>query len=381
MGGIYIHVPFCKLACHYCDFHFSTNTALKADMVSAIVSELSLQHAYLGNEDIDTIYFGGGTPSLLEASDLGAIFGAIDKNFTISADPEITLEANPDDLGIIKLNELKSAGINRLSIGIQSFDDEVLKFLNRSHNAAAASKCFEDARSAGFRNLSIDLIYSIPGQTMETWQRNIRHALRLNPEHISTYSLTIESKTVFGNWFKRGKLTPITDEDSAEQMELLTDLLTGAGYVQYEISNFGKPGFFSRHNSSYWQGAKYLGVGPSAHSYNGACRQFNIRNNPLYVNAIRQDKIPFEVEKLSREDRINDYLMTTLRTMWGCNLDVLKKQFNYDLVADNGEYLSRLVDNKFADLEDNCLKLTRKGKLVADRISADLFLTNDPDGA
>jgi oxygen-independent coproporphyrinogen III oxidase len=375
MAGIYIHIPFCKQACHYCDFHFSTNLELQAGMVGAICAELSLQQSYLGQGRIDTIYFGGGTPSLLSPRELETILACIAKNFSIRDAAEITLEANPDDLDPQKLAGIRSCGINRLSIGMQSFDDVVLKYLNRSHDSLAAVRSFDNARAAGFGNISIDLIYSIPGQSPEAWESNIAKAVSLDPEHISSYSLTIEPKTVFGNWLTKGRLAPVPDDDAAAQMEILTDLLMAGGYEQYEISNFARPGYQARHNSSYWQREKYLGVGPSAHSFDGVSRQYNIHNNHHYIRSIQSGNIPFERELLSREESINDYLLTTLRTAWGCDLEVLKKDFNYDLLGQNGTYISHLVENNLADLAGNRLKLTRKGKLVADRITADLFLT------
>ncbi len=335
MAGIYLHIPYCKQACHYCDFHFSTQQDSKTQLVQALSLELALQKNYLGNEVVETIYLGGGTPSLLNEKELGEIFHSIHKHFAVTDNAEITLEANPDDLSLENLQAIRKVGVNRLSIGIQSFDNGILKFLNRAHSAREAADCVTHARNAGFSNISIDLIYAIPGQNNDLWMKNIEQAIALSPEHISSYSLTIEEKTVFGNWFKKGKLKIESDEAAASQMEILMDLLGRAGYEHYEISNFCRPNFYSRHNSSYWKQKKYLGIGPSAHSYNGSSRQYNIRNNSLYIQSLEQGKIPFEMETLSRANLINEYLLTTLRTSWGCDLDYLAKHFSFDLSAEN----------------------------------------------
>ena len=373
MAGIYIHIPFCKQACYYCDFHFSTNQEVEADMVNAIAHELFLQKKYLGQEAIQTIYLGGGTPSLLPDVHLKKILEVTRSNFDITNNAEITLEANPDDLTYDRLVALRNMGINRLSIGIQSFDDAVLKFLNRAHDAQNAMTSVQEARKAGFKNISIDLIYAIPGQGNEAWRKNIHQALALEPEHISSYSLTIEEKTVFGRWSAKGKLNAVDDDLAAQQLEILMNTLAEAGYDQYEVSNFGKPGFWSQHNSSYWKQEKYLGIGPSAHSYNGSSRQFNIRNNHMYLRALADDKIPFELETLTREDKINDYLLTTLRTSWGTNLKILKSEFTCDLVSEHSSYIQDLMDRGLANMEHDFLTLTRKGKFFADKIASDLF--------
>ena len=373
VAGIYLHVPFCNQACHYCDFHFSTNRSDQSFLVSAIIRELYLQKEYLDGENIDTIYFGGGTPSVLTGQELHNIMECIWKNFP-GAPAEITLEANPGDLTPAKLEELKSAGINRLSVGIQSFHDPVLKYLNRDHNTLSAIASVQNARSAGISNISIDLIYSIPVQSDSEWRDNVRQAIALNPEHLSAYSLTIEPKTVFGNWASKNKLTPVDDDTSARQLEILIDELEGAGYEHYEVSNFSKPGFHSLHNSSYWKGAKYLGVGPSAHSYNTISRQFNVSNNAAYIKALAKDEIPFDLEVLTREDKINDYLLTTLRTSWGCDLHLLGVSHGYDVGKEHNAYIADLISHQLASLENGCLTLTRKGRLMADKIASDLFV-------
>src|SRR5258706_6908943 len=374
MAGIYLHIPYCKQACHYCDFHFSTQQDSRTPLVEAISLELALQKNYLDNEAIETIYFGGGTPSLLNEKELREIFDSIHKHFVVTDDAEITLEANPDDLSLENLQAIRKAGVNRLSIGIQSFDHDILNFLNRAHSAREAADCVDLARKVGFSNISLDLIYAIPSQNDDLWVKNIKRAIALSPEHVSTYSLTIEPKTVFGNWLKKGKLKIESDEAAARQMEILMDLLGHEGYEHYEISNFCQPNFYSRHNSSYWKQKKYLGIGPSAHSYNGSSRQYNIRNNSLYIQSLGQGKIPFEMETLSRANLINEYLLTTLRTSWGCDLGYLTKHFSFDLSVDRKKEIDQFQSLGLIEGKENVLVLTQKGKLLADKIAADLFV-------
>jgi len=377
MAGLYLHIPFCKQACHYCDFHFSTNRQLTLHLCEALARELELQKNYLEGELISTIYLGGGTPSLLSKKELEIIFTAIHEHYKVDAQPEITLEANPDDLTPSKLSELILSGINRLSIGIQSFDPAVLTFLNRAHDAQAALNCVQLAREAGFKNLSIDLIYSIPGQDTEAWKKNLSQAIELSPEHISSYSLSIEQKTAFGHWQRAGKLKAMDEELSAQQFELLMEQLESVGYEHYEISNFSKPGFHSRHNSSYWEQKKYLGIGPSAHSYNGTTRQFNVSNNHQYLKSMEEGKIPFELEVLTPANKINEYIFTTLRTNRGCDLMKLNKDYRYNLPVKSEIYLRNLLEHKLAVLDNDVLKLTRSGKLLADKIASDLFADED----
>ncbi len=342
-------------------------------------SELKLQKEYLQGEGLSTIYFGGGTPSLLLQSELELIFEGVRALYPLNDRPEISLEANPDDLSKEKLAVLKQLGINRLSIGIQSFDDPILKFLNRLHDAEEASRCIAAARTEGFNNISVDLIYAIPGQTHDRWKKSIEKTLRLSPEHISAYALTIEKKTVFGQRQKKGQFHAVTEEIAAEQFELLMDTLQDAGYEHYEISNFCRPGFHSRHNTGYWQQIHYLGIGPSAHSYDGISRQFNISNNSLYCKAIENNTVPFEREVLTRENRINEYLFTTLRTAWGCDLEKIKANFQFDVFQENKAYLTALQEKKLASIENNTLTLTRTGKLLADQIASDLFVNTATD--
>lgn len=377
MAGIYLHIPFCRQACYYCDFHFSTSVGQQQEMVDAIVREIQLQHTYLGGEEVKTIYFGGGTPSMLTPPQLEQLFDAIHRLHRVSNEAEVTLEVNPDDVSLPLLTDIKKLGVNRLSIGIQSFDDEVLRYFNRVHNSAAARASIQLGRDAGYANISIDLIYGVPGKDLANWERDIDIALTLKPEHISSYSLTIEKGTVFGRWMDAGKLQPKDDHDVATHLELLMDRLAGAGYDQYEISNFAQPGFHSRHNSSYWNQAKYLGVGPSAHSYNGVSRQYNVRNNQAYMKSLQAGTIPMELEILSRENLINEYILTRLRTQWGCDFAVLKSKYQWSETEETTKYIADLIRNDLAVIDGTVITLTNKGKLLADKIASDLFVSTE----
>lgn len=376
MAGIYIHIPFCRQACYYCDFHFSTNRTIEDEMVEAINKELEHRKDYLKTNVVNTIYFGGGTPSLLKDESLAAIFNCITKLFRLAPRPEITLEANPDDLTCEKLTFFKSLGISRLSIGIQTFNDTLLDFLNRANNSTQAKASVEMARTAGFDNISIDLIYAIPGQHNDIWLSDIQCALRLNPEHISGYALTIEEKTVFGKWQKSAKLKPVADDLAADQLYLLMDQLEANGYEHYEISNFARPGYYSQHNSNYWRQVYYLGVGPGAHSFNGISRQANIANNHIYIKKIREGSIPAEIELLTRQNRINEYILTALRTGWGLDSKKLQEDFDYDVLGKNRQVLNRLEAAGYITVSNHIVRLTRPGKLLADKIAADLFELN-----
>lgn len=374
MAGIYIHIPFCKQACHYCDFHFSTNLQSKEEMLLAISKEVILQKKYLAGEIIETIYFGGGTPSLLSSEELSQLLQTVYAHFEVAPFPEITLEANPDDLSFEKLSSFSEANINRLSIGIQSFDDNHLTYLNRAHNSQEALSCIEDARKVGIDNISIDLIYAIPSDNHDLWRKDLAQAIALKPTHISSYCLTIESSTAFGNWLKRGKIKSINDEYAAQQFEILLSTLKENGFEQYEVSNFCLPNQYSKHNSNYWRQEKYLGVGPSAHSYNGINRQFNISSNKKYVDAINQKIVPFTLDQLNHKDHINEYLLTTLRTKWGASLHKIEHTYQHDLLGVNEAYINDLLKRGLAKIENSALILTDQGKLFADKIASDLFL-------
>jgi oxygen-independent coproporphyrinogen III oxidase len=371
---IYIHIPFCKQACHYCDFHFSTNLVQKEKMVESICQEIELKKKYLLHNSLESIYFGGGTPSLLTENDLEKIFQTIRSNFTISENAEITLEANPDDLSVINLAVFKKVGINRLSIGIQSFNENHLKFMNRAHNANEALNCVKYAQNAGFTNISIDLIYSIPSENHDILKQDLEIATKLGVNHISAYCLTIEPKTTFGYWVKTKKMAPMDDNFASEQFEILVNSLAKNGFQQYEISNFARNNQISKHNSNYWFGTNYLGIGPSAHSFNGKSRQFNIANNSLYIKGIENCNPNFEIEILSEKDKTNEYLMTSLRTIWGTNLSKLHKISKGKFIAQNNEVLNKYIDKKWLLFSENTLKLSEKGKYFADLIASDLFI-------
>lgn len=375
MAGIYLHIPFCKQACHYCDFHFSTSLKKKDEMILALVKEIELRKNELGNETIETIYFGGGTPSILEISDLQMLIDKVYENHSVSETPEITIEANPDDLSDERILELSKTRINRLSIGVQSFFEEDLQLMNRAHNSAEAKKCLEIATQY-FDNISVDLIYGIPGLSNEKWQQNIQTLLDLNISHISSYALTVEPKTALATLIKNGKI-PIPDDGVAhDQFLMLVETLGKNGFVHYELSNFGKPDYFSRNNSAYWLGKKYIGIGPSAHSYDGKNRSWNVANNSLYLKSLAENVLSVEVETLTTTDRYNEYVMTGLRTVWGVSLDRIEKEFGADYL----NYLHQNSDNYLKEeklqLVDNVLKTTNKGKFFCDGIASDLFWLN-----
>jgi oxygen-independent coproporphyrinogen-3 oxidase len=373
MAGLYLHVPFCKQACYYCDFHFSVNAQRQHDMVEAMCRELRLQAGYLGGETLETVYFGGGTPSLLTPAQLEQLLAQARALHPIAPEAEITLEANPDDLSPNALEQWRGAGINRLSIGIQSFHDPHLRFMNRAHSASEAARCVAEAQAAGFANISIDLIYGIPAPDHRVWKADLAQALGLGVQHLSAYCLTIEPDTVFGRWAKQGKLPPIDDDFAAVQFEMLLQALDVAGFEQYEISNACLPGFESRHNSSYWRGVPYLGIGPSAHSFNGHSRQWNVAHNQRYIKALEQDELPFEEEHLDREAQINDYLLTSLRTKWGTDLGHLRRRWGFDLERERAQALRQCLEAGHAERLGDVLRLTRAGKLLADHITAQLM--------
>ena len=374
MAGIYIHIPFCKKACFYCDFHFSTSLRFKDDMIDAILKEIGTQQKYLEGKTLETIYFGGGTPSLLNKEELTLIINTVSENFEIIENPEITLEANPDDLTIEKLKELKAVGINRLSIGVQSFFDEHLKWMNRAHSALESEACIKNAQEIGFQNITIDLIYGMPNLTDKQWEENIKKALSLNAPHISAYNLTVEKNTALAHFVKKGKYQPLSDEKGAKQFSYLIETLERNGFEQYETSNFAKDKQYSIHNSSYWRGKHYLGIGPSAHSYNGNSRQWNIANNKKYIDAISNNENQFEIEKLSNADKINEHLLIGLRTIWGCNLNFIESLATENSYKQFMNELTVQIEKKMVTLDKNNIFLTPKGKLFADRIASDLFV-------
>lgn len=372
MAGIYIHIPFCKQACYYCDFHFSTSLKRKSELLVALKKELEIRKEELDGERIDTIYFGGGTPSLLEISEIIELIQTVYTFYSVSDRPEITLEANPDDLDSITIQKLAETPINRLSIGIQSFDERDLKLMHRAHTAQEALTSLETA-SHYFSNISVDLIYGIPGMTMKRWKNNVQQVIDLGIPHVSCYALTVEERTALHSLIRKGNI-PKPDEGVAhDHFMTLIRLLKANGYIHYELSNFSKPDFFSKNNSSYWLGKKYLGIGPSAHSFDGERRSWNISNNTLYIRAVERGELPLEVELLSAKDRYNEYIMTGLRTMWGIDMQRVATQYGSDRVVYLQERAQKFIDDELLQLEGDVLKMTDKGKFLSDGIASDLF--------
>ena len=376
MAGIYIHIPFCKQACHYCNFHFSTSLRHRDEMVTAICKEIDLQKDFLTNKNLTTIYFGGGTPSLLETSEINQILERLSKNYSWENNIEITLEANPDDITTEKISKLRAGGVNRLSIGIQSFIDSELLASNRAHNSDESLKAVQKCQDAGIDNLSIDIIYGMPGSTQDSWQYNIDKALELDVDHISSYALTVEPKTFLDHMVKKGGILLPKEMEVNKQYLQLIHSLTTAGYDHYEISNFAKPSKYAVHNTNYWMSVPYLGLGPSAHSYQPTFRQWNINNNAKYIKSISKGIIPSEREQTKYADQFNEYIMTRLRTMWGVDLNELNNRFSSELnnVQKN---IAKYIKSQHVLLEDNHYRLTPKGKLLADGIASDLFLVEE----
>jgi len=375
MSGIYIHIPFCKQACHYCDFHFSTSLKKKDEMILALAREIALRKNEAESEVIETIYFGGGTPSILQIADLRFLIDEVYKNYNVVENPEITVEANPDDLTEERIIELSNNRVNRLSIGIQSFFEDDLKMMNRAHNSNEASKCLEIAAKY-FDNISLDLIYGIPGMSNAKWKQNIEKALSYNIPHISSYALTVEPKTALETFIKKGIIKEPNDEVAQEHFHILVETLQENGFIHYELSNFGKENYFSKNNSSYWLGKKYIGIGPSAHSYNGISRSWNIANNSLYVKFIQENKLPLTSEKLTKEDSYNEYIMTGLRTIWGVSLERIESEFGQEFLNYLNKQSQRFIDDGLLEIENQTLKTTKKGKFLCDGIASDLFMLN-----
>ncbi len=376
MAGIYIHIPFCKQACHYCNFHFSTSLRHRDEMIAAICKEIELQHSFLSEKELTTIYFGGGTPSLLETAEINQILESLAKTYSWSDHIEITLEANPDDITSAKISNLKNGGVNRLSIGIQSFIDTELLASNRAHNADESLQAVQICKGAGIDNLSIDIIYGMPGSTQDTWQYNIDKALELDVDHISSYALTVEPNTALDHMVKKGTIILPEEIVVSKQYLQLIQSLTSKGYDHYEISSFAKPNKYAVHNTNYWRSIPYLGLGPSAHSYQTTFRQWNINNNAQYIESISQGLVPYEREQTAYADQFNEYVMTRLRTMWGIDLADLEKRFNPQLSTIHHD-IAEYVKSQHVILEDNHYKLTPEGKLLADRIASDLFLVEE----
>ena len=375
MSGIYIHIPFCKQACHYRDFHFSTSLKKKDELIDALIREIELRQYEFKNTTVETIYFGGGTPSLLTSEELKRIIDSVFKNYKVSENPEITLEANPDDLCSEQIINLSNSQINRLSIGIQSFHEKDLKLMNRAHNTQEAKQCLEEATKY-FNNISLDLIYGIPGTTHQEWEQNIDIALAFGIKHISSYALTVEPKTALASFIDKGLINTVDDALIQEQFYILIDKLEANNFVHYELSNFGKEGFFSRNNSAYWQGKHYIGIGPSAHSFNGKQRGWNIRNNTKYIKAIQNNELPIETETLTKTDRYNECVMTGLRTVWGVSIKKIKAEFGTTFETYLLQQAQKHIKEHLLYIEDDKLKVTKKGKFLSDGIASDLFKIN-----
>ena len=381
MAGIYIHIPFCKQACNYCNFHFSTSRKLKDDFLVAIKMEIELRTAYLDNEKVNTIYFGGGTPSVLSASEIASIIDQINKFYEIDKDVEITLEANPDDLSLNYLKALKQSPINRLSIGVQSFHDKDLQFMNRVHSSKEAVACIENAKKAGFDNLNMDLIYGVQTLTDDYWKINLEIFSELDVNHLSGYGLIVEPKTQLAYDIKKGLVKDVDNEKSVRHFEILMNTMEDLGFIHYEIANFCKDGFISKHNSSYWKQEKYLGLGPSAHSYNGESRQWNIANNAKYIKLLSLETRLIasppewaEEEKLTTEQKYNEYIMTSIRTIWGIDTEKIHLEFGEEKFNNFIKSSHNYLDKNYLVEENGVYKLTRQGKLFADSITADLFI-------
>ncbi len=375
MSGIYIHIPFCKQACHYCDFHFSTSLNKKDELISALAKEIELRKPEFKNQTVETIYFGGGTPSLLSNAELQFLIDSIYSNYNVSQNPEITLEANPDDLSKDRIIDLSKSPINRLSIGVQSFFEADLKLMNRAHNAKEAKLCLSEATKY-FDNISVDLIYGVQGASNEQWLKNIEIALSFKIPHISSYALTVEPKTALASFIKKGIIEDVNDEQAHEQFHILKEKLEVSGFIHYELSNFGKEGYFSRNNSAYWQGKSYLGIGPSAHSFNGKQRGWNVRNNSKYIKAIQKNELPIEMETLTITDQYNEYVMTGLRTIWGVSFDKVKKDFGQsykDYLLKESEIF---INQHLLYIEEGHLLTTKKGQFLSDGIASELFKLN-----
>jgi putative oxygen-independent coproporphyrinogen III oxidase len=384
LAGIYIHIPFCKQACYYCDFYFSTSLKKKEVLILTLIKEIELRKNELESQSIETIYFGGGTPSLLTIDELRLLIDAVYKNYKVIASPEITLEANPDDLTNKRINELSKTPINRLSIGIQSFFEDDLKSMNRAHNAEEAKQCLEEATNH-FNNISIDLIYGIPNMSLQKWNDNLQTAFGFGVNHISSYALTVEPKTALASFIKKETYPPIDEALALAHFNHLVAETKKQGFVQYEISNFGKPNYFSKHNTSYWQGKAYLGIGPSAHSFNGKERSWNVSNNIKYIKSIQDNKLPIEIEILSKKDQFNEYVMTGLRTIWGVSLEKIQIDFGTDYKSHILNSTEKFIDQNLLVIEDchseqseeshqKIIKTTQKGKFLADGIASDLFM-------
>ena len=372
---IYLHIPFCKQKCSYCNFHFSTSFSLKDEMLSAIKKEIQLRHNELENKTLKSLYFGGGTPSVLSVDEIKSLIDEIQKYFSFDNNIEITLESNPDDLNKNFLEELSQTEINRLSIGTQSFFDEDLKLMNRAHNASEAESSIKRAQDFGLVNISIDLIYGSPTSNFEIWKDNLSKTIELQVPHVSSYALTVEPKTALEKWIENGKIRSPEETEQNQEFYYMKDFLKDNGFDHYEISNFGKPGFHSKHNSAYWKSEPYLGIGPSAHSYNGSFeRSWNIANNPIYIKNLNQNILPKEKEILTEKDRFNEMIMIGLRTIWGVDLNRINQNFSSEVIDYLNQEIKSKIESGILEIENNYLKIPEKHWFLADGIASDLFI-------
>jgi oxygen-independent coproporphyrinogen III oxidase len=377
MAGIYIHIPFCKKLCFYCDFFHVIHTGNNQAFTDALVREIFHRKDYLGLETISTIYIGGGTPSVFLIEELTAILNAIRSNFNVEAEAEITIELNPDDVNTAYLDGLKSLGINRISLGIQSWRDADLELMNRRHTSAQAEYALNEIFSAGFDNVTIDLIYGIPGMKANDWKANLELSFSYPINHLSAYHLSIEKGTIFGKMLDKGLIAEIDEEESAAQFSILIEAAESAGFIQYEISNFGKPGYFSKHNSNYWKQVNYIGLGPSAHSFNGFSRQWNIKDLKGYIKSVNAGQPFFEKEELDTKTRFNEYIMTSLRTMWGIDLGYVERTFEkegYDYIVN---LAGKFIEYGLVSMDKKTLVLTNQGKMISDNIISEFMMPPD----
>lgn len=373
MAGLYIHIPFCKKACHYCNFHFSTSDNNRQAVLKSICLELEMRAQELQSIPVASIYFGGGTPSMLNDDELGAIFQVIEANYQVLPSVEITLEANPDDLSLKKITQLAVTPINRLSIGVQSFFEADLKLMNRAHTAKEALESLKIAQTY-FDNITIDLLYGMPQMSNVRWEKNLNIAFDLKLNHLSCYALTVEPKTALAHFIKTAQYPPLNDAVAAQHFQTLVTATANAGFTHYEVCSFGKPGYFSKHNSSYWLGKPYLGVGPSAHSFDGKKRSWNVSNNKQYINIIAKNELPLTSELLTLENRFNEYIMTGLRTMWGVSLKRIEEEFGLGVQTSLLNNAHGYLASETLKIEDAHLKMTPKGQFLSDGIASDLFI-------
>jgi oxygen-independent coproporphyrinogen-3 oxidase len=377
MAGIYIHIPFCKKLCNYCDFYHVISPGDHSSFLDALKMEAEVRRNYTGNDPVSTIYIGGGTPSVLSVNELKNVLEMLRREFPVVEECETTIELNPDDVTPEYMKELRKAGFNRISLGVQSWRDEDLKMLNRRHDSTQAAKALGETFRAGFENVTIDLIYGIPGMSLKAWESNLEQSLAFDIKHLSAYHLTIEPGTVFGKMKEKGLLKEIDEEKSNSEFNILVKKTEAAGFIHYEISNFGKPGYFSLHNSGYWKQVPYIGLGPSAHSFNGYSRQWNVRDVKDYISRVNEKRMFFEREELDLKTRFNEYIMTSLRTMWGIDLEYLEKTFekeSYDYVVNLS---GKFINYGMMKHDKKNLVLTNQGKMISDNIISEFMLPGD----